>query len=243
MHAIGGQFRVQAAVLVGHGRVVIQIDQALLLRIGAQCPVERGDLAGGLHAGLPRVVADRQYRGQHDADVVRLRQFHHRVQVVFDHRLRGRSGVAGDIVGACQDHHHGRLQRDDILLEAHQHLRRGLPGDAAVDVRLAREEALAAGWAPAFGDRVAVEHHALRPRRDRRQCGVLGAVALQLRPVQQALLHLRDLCGRRLVCRHEVQRIDRRTILRLGQWVKRAQHQAGGKGEGTGQGWHGAALR
>ena len=50
------------------------------------------------------------------------------------------SGVAGDVVGAGQNHHHLGLQRNHILTEAHQHLRRGLPADAAVNVGLAGKE-------------------------------------------------------------------------------------------------------
>ena len=64
----------------------------------------------------------------------------HRGKVVFDHLLRRGAGVSRDVVGARQNDNCGRMKVDYILLEAHQHLRRGLPADAPVHVRLAREK-------------------------------------------------------------------------------------------------------
>ena len=50
-----------------------------------------------------------------------------------------RAGVAGDVIGAREDHNNFGLQVDHILAKTNQHLRRGLSADAAVDVRLARK--------------------------------------------------------------------------------------------------------
>jgi hypothetical protein len=56
--------------------------------------------------------------------------------------------------------HHLRLEIDYILAKAHQHLRRGLPPDAAINVGLARE-ADRRVKVPALGNRVAHEDHAV----------------------------------------------------------------------------------
>jgi len=136
------------------------------------------------------------------------RQVHHRVQVVLDHRLRGRAGVAGNVVGAGQDHHHLWLQCQHVLREAHQHLRRGLATDATVEPALAGEESSAAFRTPAFGDRVAEEHHARLARHGLRQLRVGITIALQLRKIGQALLHETNLVGAQLVDGRLQQRVD-----------------------------------
>ncbi len=63
--------------------------------------------------------------------------------------------VARHIVGAGQDVNDLRPQRDHVRAEPHQHLRRGLRTDAAVDEG-AREER-GVGQRPVLGDRVADE--------------------------------------------------------------------------------------
>ena len=86
----------------------------------------------------------------------------HGGEVVFDHFGGGWAGVAGDVVGAGKDDHHGGFEVDDVLLEAYEHLRRGLAADAAVDVGLAGEEGAGVGAAsPVVGDGVAEEDDAL----------------------------------------------------------------------------------
>ncbi len=86
-------------------------------------------------------------------------------------------GIAGDIVGPREDDDDLGLQIDHILAEAHQHLRRGLPSNAAVHVRLARKIFVEV---PDVGDRVAEKHNAVLPGRRRLQRGIGVAVALQL---------------------------------------------------------------
>ena len=75
------------------------------------------------------------------------------------------SGVAGPVFpaisfGAGENDHHLRLQVDDILAESHDHLSGGLPADAAIDVRLAREER-SLYPSPSVSNRITVEHDAV----------------------------------------------------------------------------------
>ena len=88
-----------------------------------------------------------------------LRQFGHSHDVLLDHLGCLRPCVAGNVVGAGQHDHRGRLQVDHIGIHANQHLRRGLPADAAVHIRLAGKVLL---QPPEVGDRVAHEHDSLR---------------------------------------------------------------------------------
>jgi hypothetical protein len=61
------------------------------------------------------------------------------------HRRRAR--VARDIVRAGHDVHDAGLQRDDVLPETHEHLRRCLPADAATD-HVVREQRRVAATDP-----------------------------------------------------------------------------------------------
>ena len=83
------------------------------------------------------VVADRKHGCQDDADFVGVGEFVHRIEIVFDLVERHRAGVAGEVVGARENHDDFGLQRDDVGAKADEHLRRGLSADAAVDVGLA----------------------------------------------------------------------------------------------------------
>ncbi len=226
MHTIGRQGRIQSTGRIGHGRVVIQVHQPLCLGILLERRIQGAHLRRRFDAGHPRVLAHRQHRGQHHGDAVRTGQLHHRVQVVLDHRLRAGPGVARDIVGAGKDEYHLRLQSDDVLAEAQQHLRRGLPADAAVEVALAGEERRRIFFTPALGDRIAVEQHAWHAGLLGRYARVGLAVAGQLGPVGQALLQIAHLIRGDLVDRFHQQWIDRLRRLRL--------HT--GRGHGQGQG-------
>jgi hypothetical protein len=66
--------------------------------------------------------------------------------------------VLGEIVGAREDVDDGGPQSDDVLLESHQHLRRGLPTDAAIQHLEACELQLV--QVPALCNRVSDEDHA-----------------------------------------------------------------------------------
>ncbi len=80
---------------------------------------------------------------------------------------------------------HLRLQMDHILPEAQHHLRRRLPADAAIDIRLAGEALIEV---PALGDRVAHEDHALLARRRRPQLCVLVLEARKIGEIRKQLL-------------------------------------------------------
>jgi hypothetical protein len=87
------------------------------------------------------------------------------------------AGVACDVVGAGKNDDHFRLEVEHILAEAHQHLRRGLPADAPVEVRLAGE---VVAEFPAIGDGIAEEHDAVLGGRRRLESSVGVAVACEL---------------------------------------------------------------
>ena len=69
------------------------------------------------------------------------------------------------------------MKIDHILAEADQHLRRGLPADAAVDVRLAGKIFV---QMPDIGDGVAEEHDSILSRRGWLERGVGLTIACQL---------------------------------------------------------------
>ena len=87
------------------------------------------------------------------------------------------AGVSGNVVGAGQNDHHFGMQVDYILAEAHQHLRRGLSADAAVEVGLAGEIVFEL---PDVGDGIAEEDDAVLAGRGRLEGGVGVAVAGEL---------------------------------------------------------------
>ena len=82
----------------------------------------------------------------------------------------------GDVVGSGQHDQHLGMQINHILAEAHQHLRSGLPVDAAVDVRLTGK---IVGQLPVVGDGVANEHDSILARRRRAERRIGLAIALQ----------------------------------------------------------------
>ena len=79
-------------------------------------------------------------------------------QVSLDVLSAHRPGIAGNVVGARKNHNHLGMQVDHILAEAHQHLRRSLSADPAVDVSLAGKVIF---QLPYIGDRIAEKHHAI----------------------------------------------------------------------------------
>ena len=81
-----------------------------------------------------------------------------------------------------QDHDRRGPERDHVLPEAHEHLRRGLPADAAPHVRLPREHG-AEILGPSRGDGVAVKHHALLARLRIAECDVGVSVVCEGGPV------------------------------------------------------------
>ena len=87
------------------------------------------------------------------------------------------AGVSRNVVGAGQDDDNLGMQVNYILTEAHQHLRRGLPADAAVEVRLAGEIVVEL---PDVGDGISEEDDAVLAGRWRFEGGVGVAVAGEL---------------------------------------------------------------
>jgi hypothetical protein len=68
-----------------------------------------------------------------------LRQFCHPHDVLLDH-FRGRGAcVSRNVIYARQDNQRCRFEVNDVRIKADEHLGRGLPANAAVDVGLPRE--------------------------------------------------------------------------------------------------------
>src|SRR5437660_5770490 len=68
MDAVLRQTGFQAAVGIGHGGVVVEINEPVLLGIGSEQGVERDDLPSGFAPRAPAVVARRQDRGEDHVD-------------------------------------------------------------------------------------------------------------------------------------------------------------------------------
>ena len=96
--------------------------------------------------------------------MIRPRQFRQGSIVGLDVFEAHGPGVSGNVIGAGQNDNHFGMQIDHILAEADQHLRRGLPADAAVEVGLAGEIVLEL---PDVGDGIAEEDDAVLARRRR----------------------------------------------------------------------------
>ncbi len=109
-----------------------------------------------------------------------LRQFGHCHDVLFDQFGRHRTRVARNIVGSGQHDHCSRLQVDDIGIHANQHLRRSLPADSAIHIRLAGKVLV---QSPEVRNRVAHEHDSLRICRLLLQVFVGLMIAAELVPV------------------------------------------------------------
>ena len=124
-----------------------------------------------------RVVVHRQDGGKYHRNMIGPRQFRQGSIVGLDVFQAHGAGVAGNVIGAGQNDHHLGMQVNYILAEAHQHLRRGLPADAAVEVRLAGERVFEL---PDIGDGISEEDDAVLSGRGRLEGGVGVAVAGQL---------------------------------------------------------------
>ena len=145
-------------------RVIIQIHQPLPRAELLEPPIQRPNLLRRLQPGLPRVVIHRQNRRQHHPNAVRLRHRRHRAKVVLHHLRRLRPRIPRDIIRPRQNHHHPRPQPHYILLKPHQHLRRRLPADPPIHIRLPREKApRVLPPPPRIRDRIAKKHHPALP--------------------------------------------------------------------------------
>src|SRR5579859_3876429 len=119
---------------------------------------------------------------------MRAAQFRHRSQIVLDLPQGHRPGVPRQLVRPRKDHHHLRLQRDYVRTKANQHLRRCLPANAAIDIRLAGKKSAELRAYPHVRDRIAHEDHALLGFRRRHNFRISLAVARQVRPIVQYLV-------------------------------------------------------
>src|ERR1700679_3973286 len=78
----------------------------------------------------------------------------------------------------------------DILLEAHQHLRRRLSADTPVHIRLTREkDSRCRRTSPGIGDRISEKDHSLLVAFYGGECFILRVVACQVWPVVKLCLH------------------------------------------------------
>ena len=116
----------------------------------------------------------RKHGRENNFDFVRPPQLRHGGVIGFDVFQPHWSGVPRDIVRASQNHSDPRPQIDHIPAEAHQHLRRGLPADATVDVGLAGEIIL---QLPHVSNGIAEEYDSVLIRRGWLESGVRGAIA------------------------------------------------------------------
>ena len=122
-----------------------------------------------------------------------MRQLDHRGQVVLD-----LASVHARCCRRCRWCRRGSpppsAEIDHVGAEAHQHLRRGLPGDAAVDVGLAGKELVPVAAPPASV--IESPKKTTRASPGAPPARVVGAVAGQLGPVRQPLLQRSHLFAR-----------------------------------------------
>ena len=165
----------------------------------AQPRVQFQNVRGGtLFTLLPGgVIADRHHRTKNRLDTVRAGQLRHRLNVLLDHGERLRPGIAGDVVGAGQQNECRGLQIDHVRKHPNQHLRSGLPANAAIHVRLAGERLR---QLPDVCNGVAEEHHALRLRRLRLQRFIGGVIAAKLVPILELIGESLRRRGQAAVC-------------------------------------------
>src|SRR5208283_5363713 len=107
---------------------------------------------------------------------MRLRQLGHGRVVRLDLFIAHAPCDSGNIVGSRQHDEHLGMQIDYVLAKAHQHLWRGLPIDAAIDVRFARK---IVRQLPVVGDGIADEDDAILSGRWLSKRSVGFAIAFQ----------------------------------------------------------------
>ncbi len=128
------------------------------------------------------IIAHRKDRGEHRADLVRVRQLGDHRQIVLD---SADGNTAGDVIGAGQYQHGSGLERDHVRHHAAQHLTGNLAADAAIDEVAAGE---IFRQPPAIRDGVAEEHDARRLGRGRPETCIFFGVTLQVVAIRVARL-------------------------------------------------------
>src|SRR6266699_4346130 len=195
METILAELFFEQSLFVHHGGEVVKVSVSLLrsvffdpgvqfqnlLRRSFDAHVHRVTLA------IVPIVAYRHHRGQHHANPIGSGQLRHRSEIPFGFLQRNRSRVPRNVVRPRQNHYNFGLQRDRIRAEAHKHLRRCLPADASVDVRLPRKETAESRQRPHVCDGVAHEDHAPLVFHWSRHLRIGFAIAREIRPVFQSL--------------------------------------------------------
>src|SRR5579872_6892282 len=111
-------------------------------------------------------IAGRQYRAQYNADSIRACNVAHGSDIVANFLQSFLAGVLGNVIGPGEHYNYFRFQENDVLSKSDQHLRRGLAGDAAVDIWLSGKKLAAIRsprrslHAPTFGDGISHKHDA-----------------------------------------------------------------------------------
>ena len=94
--------------------------------------IELLDLFDWLNLRPPRKSLRRQDACQYDLNAIQTCQINHGADVVLEVIGTAWARISGQIVRARHDVDSLRMQRYDVLIEAHQHLGTGLSADAAI---------------------------------------------------------------------------------------------------------------
>ena len=156
MDFVVGIGRYHASVRFGHRRVVIHIGDILPAGVLADHGVQLDDPGRGFKLLAPAEFTRGQQRAQHGGDAVGTCQLDHRHEVAQDMRQRYVTGILRYVVRPAADDNHLRVQVQHVGPEAYEHLRGGLPADAAAHITVCRKK-IGMRLDPQFGDRVAHE--------------------------------------------------------------------------------------
>ena len=133
MHAVVAEIGAHSTVRIGEHRAVVHEREATAEREATQPFVPLANLRTWIEIVAPEQLPRRRYGGEDDGDVVDTGEVDHRQDVVLVVLDRRRTGITGDVVRASHDVHDARSQRDDVLPEPRQHLRRCLAANATTD--------------------------------------------------------------------------------------------------------------
>lgn len=140
MDFVVGIGRYHASVRFGHRRVVIHKGDILPAGILADHGVQLDDPGRGFKLLAPAEFTRGQQRAQHGGDAVGTCQLDHRHEVAQDMRQRYVTGILRYVVRPAADDNHLRVQVQHVGPEAYEHLRGGLPADAAAHITVCRKK-------------------------------------------------------------------------------------------------------
>src|SRR6202789_4084110 len=192
MNAVHRKLSLHPTLRVHQRRVVVQIHQRMRRTILLQPRVQRPNLLLRMQSPPPRKIRRRCNGSKDRLNPIRLRQLRHRLPVLLGHLRRHRPRIPCDIVRPLQNHHRLRMQIDHVLPKSHHHLRRSLSADPAVHVLLPRKEGTPVR-PPVLRYRCPIKHHPILTHRRLWQRRIRRPIMLQLRPIRQLRLHLRNL--------------------------------------------------